>query len=413
MSTQPLQIQKLEQTEGAIPALSQSKQADMACTALYVARHIEGRRFDSEPARRGTEVHLAIAAYVEHLVATRRKTDYEKLAELAAACGEEAREILQRFGESFFIDPETVVGTEIYIAAVWDERGIYPVASREDMEKFRGNVIEGTLDLVTLESPTSARIDDWKSFYQIVDADTFQSKLYPLLLFALNPRIEKVRFVLSFVRYGDAQRDVTYTRADVPMLMRLAERERARQLELHTEFIGGTRPRGVELKATPGRHCTWCPLLATGECPVARTNPYSTMKAEERVAFAIWISAAKKENDRVLKSLMVEGGPIEYTDANGTAYLAEFTGVVKRFFPLFERHGSGLVGAVDILMAWFKRHPEDEDFIEKLSVSGLSSPLKAKKRAELAEQLARVAEERAETKIRIAAVEDEDVTGDS
>lgn len=385
---------------GTMPPLSQSKFEDMACSALYLARHIEGRKSDSEPARRGHEIHEAIAEYVEHLVRTRRKTDYEKLAELAASCGDEAREILQRFSESWFIDPETVFGTEVYIAAVSDERGIYPVldkegsrVSREEIGMLRGNVFEGTLDLVTLDSPTEATIYDWKSYFQIVDADTFQSKLYPLLLFCLNPKLERVRFVLSFVRYGDAQRDVTYTRSDVPKLKKLAERERARQLELHAYP-------GTDWKATPGRHCVWCPLMAGNECPVARTNPYATMKAEERVAFAIWLSAAKKENDRVLKSLMVEGGPISYQDANGTAYLAEFAGVVKKFYPL--------PTAGPIIHEYATQHEDDSAFIEKLTVGGLSSPLKAKKRAELVEHLAAIAEERAETRLKIAAVDDED-----
>jgi len=35
---------------------------------------------------------------------------------------------------------------------------------------------EGTLDLVMIHSLTEAEIDDWKSYYQVIDADTFQSK---------------------------------------------------------------------------------------------------------------------------------------------------------------------------------------------------------------------------------------------
>jgi hypothetical protein len=51
-------------------------------------------------------------------------------------------------------------------------------------------------------SLTEAEIEDWKSYYQIIDVDTFQSKFYPLLLMSLNPSLEKVKFVLEFVRYG-------------------------------------------------------------------------------------------------------------------------------------------------------------------------------------------------------------------
>lgn len=43
---------------------------------------------------------------------------------------------------------------------------------------------------------------------------------------------------------------------------------------------------------------------------------------------------------------------------------------------------------------WLQTHPEDREFAKKLTVSGLPSPLKAEKRAELAEKLAKVAEMR-------------------
>jgi len=63
-----------------------------------------------------------------------------------------------------------------------------------------------------LHSLTEAEVEDWKSYYQIIDADTFQSKFYPLLLMCLSPFLEKVKFVLEFVRYG-ASRCVEHTGA--------------------------------------------------------------------------------------------------------------------------------------------------------------------------------------------------------
>jgi hypothetical protein len=44
--------------------------------------------------------------------------------------------------------------------------------------------------------------------------------------------------------------------------MELAQRERVRQRELHELATSGER----DLRASPGRHCTWCPLLLNG-CP--------------------------------------------------------------------------------------------------------------------------------------------------
>jgi hypothetical protein len=91
-----------------------------------------------------------------------------------------------------------------------------------------------------LHSLTEAEIDDWKSYYQVIDADTFQSKFYPILLMCINPSLERAKFVLEFVRYG-VSRCVEYTRKDLPWLKELARRERARQRKLHELASFGDR----------------------------------------------------------------------------------------------------------------------------------------------------------------------------
>src|SRR5260370_922749 len=171
----------------------------------------------------------------------------------------------------------------------------------------------------------------WKSYYQIIDADTFQSKFYPLLLMCLNPSLERVKFVLEFVRYG-ASRCAEYTRRDLPWLKELAQTERARQRKLHELVSLGDR----HWKASPGRHCTWCPLLLKG-CPVAETNPYGQMTAEERLRFALWLQEAEKRNTKGLKDLMVERGPIQYRDENQSEYVAGFVPIENRCYPFQER----------------------------------------------------------------------------
>jgi hypothetical protein len=239
-----------------------------------------------------------------------------------------------------------------------------------------------------IHSFTKAEIDDWKSYYQVIDADTFQSKFYPLLLMCLNPSLESVKFVLEFVRYG-VSRCVEYARKDLPWLKELAQRERARQRKLHR------LNRSRKLKTSPGRHCTWCPLLLNG-CPVAETNPYARMTAEGRLRFALWLQEAEKQNTRVLKDLMVKRGPIHYRDGNQTEHLAEFVPVEKKFYPYRD--------AVSILDEWFRTHTDERALKDKLTISGLSSPLKAEKRAELAQKMAGVADIHFETELKIGRV---------
>ncbi len=238
-----------------------------------------------------------------------------------------------------------------------------------------------------LHSLAEAEIDDWKSYYQVIEADTFQSKFYPLLLMCLNPSLERVKFVLEFVRYG-VSRCAEYTRKDLPWLKELAQRERMRQRKLHELASSGDR----DLKVSPGRHCTWCPLLLNG-CPVAMTNPYGQMTAGERLRFALWLQEAEKQNTKMLKELMVEQGPIRYRDENESEYVAGIVPTEKRFYPYQD--------GVSILDEWFATHPDERALREKLTISGLSSAIKAEKRAELAQKLAEIADVRVETELKI------------
>src|SRR5260370_21119632 len=117
------------------------------------------------------------------------------------------------------------------------------------------------------------------------------------------------------------------------------------------------------------------------------------MTAEVRLRFALWVQEAEKQNTRVLKNLMVKRGPMRYRDGNQTEHLAEFVPVEKKFYPYRD--------AVSILDEWFSAHSDEQGLRDKLTVSGLSSALKAEKRAELARKLAGVAHIHFETELKI------------
>jgi len=360
-----------------ITPLSQSRHSDMACETLYVQKHVQHAKVaESEPAARGIEIHQILATYINHLARTRRATDLEVFDSLMKGAGDEAREVLEKFRNNHAFDPEKILATELHLAL---DENFLPIEHPSEAS------YEGTLDLVMIHSLTEAEIDDWKSYYQVIDADTFQSKFYPLLLMCLNPSLESVKFVLEFVRYR-VSRCAEYTRKDLPWLKELAQRERARQRKLH----GLNRSR--KLKTSPGRHCTWCPLLLNG-CPVAETNPYARMTAEGRLRFALWLQEAEKQNTKMLKDLMLERGPIHYRDGNQNEHLAEFVPVEKKFYLYRD--------AVAILDQWFGAHPDEQGLRDKLTISGLSSALKAEKRAELARTLADTADVRVETGLKI------------
>lgn len=383
-----------------IPPLSQSRQADMACQCLYIRKHVIcGPMADSEAAARGIEVHQILATYINHLMRTRRSKDLGFLDCMITPASGDAQQALERLRDNHSFDPGEVLGTELYISLDEEFNPIEPASfgGRDQGPRVGPRAAyEGTLDLVLLHSVTEAEIHDWKSYYQIIDPDTFQSKFYPLLLMCLNPSLQRVKFVLEFIRYG-ASRSVEYTRQDVPRLKELSEHERARQRQLHEVSAKG----GGGLKASPGRHCTWCPLLLNG-CPLAKTNPYAQMTAEERLRFALWLQEAEKQNTKVLKEVMVERGPVRCRDDNENEYVADFVPVEKRFYP-YEK-------AAPVLNEWMRNHPDDKTLTNRLNVSGLSSPLKAQKRAELAGRLTELTEVRVDTELKIGRAKQQEVT---
>ncbi|MCI0347857.1 MAG: hypothetical protein L0Z53_00390, partial [Acidobacteriales bacterium] len=127
---------------------------------------------ESEAAARGTDVHLILASYINHLVRTRRSTDLGFLNCMITGAGDEVQQALERFRDNHAFDPEEVLGTELHISLDEEFRPIEP-------ERFEGEnqgsglgrcaAYEGTLDLVLLASVIEAEIHDWKSYYQIID----------------------------------------------------------------------------------------------------------------------------------------------------------------------------------------------------------------------------------------------------
>ncbi|MGH9522210.1 MAG: PD-(D/E)XK nuclease family protein [Terriglobales bacterium] len=370
-----------------IPPLSQSRYELMACPHLYRERVVLGRREAPNPyADRGTQIHRAIAEYISHLVKARLAKDETYFDEiLGRGYSEEVTDILDGFKDSLVIDPEQVLGAEMYLAL--DEE-FKPLEFNEDRSDWRGAGdpdFEGTLDLVLLPTPTEADIFDWKSFWQIVDAESFQSKFYPLLVFKHYPHIQTVRFHLQFVRYG-VSRSVEFRRdRDLEKLEKLARQARARHLALHA--VTGAA------SAMPGPHCLYCPLLTDG-CPVGAINPYAEQSAEDRARFAIWLIQAKKKNDGILKEIVNAGGPVRVQDDNGNAFEAGFQLKYKSGYPLKDCYPLIAVN--------------DPELVSKLTISGLSSPLKAKKRAGLREMLEPLAVSTASTRFGISGVEEEE-----
>jgi hypothetical protein len=416
-----------------VPPLSQSKQGLMACPYLYRDRVINGMEEAENPyAQRGIEIHDVTAKYVEHLVETRQASDPEYFETLMqAGIGAESYEILRTLRNSLTIDPERVLGVEMYLAL---DSKLKPIEMPDEPRKSghrseRGADFEGTLDYVQLVSETEAEIFDWKSYFQVIEADTFQAHLYPVLLFKHYPFLERVRFVLQFVRYG-ISRDVVFTREQLPELEAMVLTERRRQLRLHkaaegAELAGDDAELAWEmgenrLGAMPGNHCAWCPKMSasiraefisqtTGipaaanqgqVCPIASINPFVQQTPEDRLRYAVFMDQCRKENANILREFVTAGGPVTITDANGQTYTAGYEPTVSEKFPAQD--------AVELLIRWMKE--TGEDLLSKVFVGSteLKPLLKAKKRAALSELMGAVTVSITKTKWHIGKSDEEE-----
>jgi hypothetical protein len=371
-----------------IPPLSQSRQSQLSCPLSYVEQQIRGHKApQSEAARRGQIIHQTLCTYVRNLGQDRgsgpkRAKDPGYFICLLKGLPPDVREILEPQAERIEFDPEQVYATELHCTMDAD---------------FRANVLESnasydsTLDLVLVHESTRATIIDWKSQFAAIDPDTFQARLYSLQLFMLNPQFERVTFELRFVRWGGKARSVTFTREQVPELQQEARRWRELQIKLHQE----KRAAG----ALPGTHCVYCPLLANG-CPV-EDNPAGDPKS--MLAKVLYFREAIKGFSATLKTHCDEHGPISVKDGVGNEYRAEWGIGERKRYPL---------DALPVIQKWDKQR--EKGFMQNLSISGLGTPLRARKREDLADELANYVEVKTVPKFRIGKVgEAEEENGDS
>jgi hypothetical protein len=353
-----------------IKPLSQSRYEKMACPASYVWQEVYGEpQPDNAYSKLGQEVHSILSAYIDHCINKKKPSDWAKLDQLMRGAGADAAEVLTGFRENFIIEPQKVVATEWHITLDEDLRPSLPHTEQDAM-------VEGTLDVAQTEGPGAGRILDFKNYFRIIEPDTFQSKLYPLLWMSVDPTLEAVNFTLVFTRYG-AVRSVSYTRADMGRLREMVRRERERQLAMHEQ------PEKYETQALPGKHCIYCPLLRNQRCPLEGRNPYE-MSAEDRLLWHIYLKQALKANMEILREYADGHKAITAQDSNGNRIVA--SEVIK------ERRRYPLVATLEALEDW--NHAEGEDLTPKLFVS--STPLKgylsAKKRAVLDQAMQDIAE---------------------
>lgn len=302
-----------------LPALRQSAVEVAACPRAYVEIYINGRQQpESIPSERGSEVHHVMSKYVRHCATKSVASDWKYFDSLTRAAGPVAGPMLDGIRDHYEVDWKHVLDTEVEMTLDED----FEPTSRDNDEspaaleaKYTGRppAYTGTLDAIFLSyDQTAATIRDYKTHPSVFDANTFQGKLYSLMLFQYMPALEVVQFELVFVRYVNCTRSVTYSRSDVPELKEAVSRARERQRLTHENPDAA--------KALPCSVCTYCPLAKDKSCPISEQNEYLTLTPQERLIRSEWHRRMRAIDMPVLRAYAEVEGPVSYTDGNGDVY---------------------------------------------------------------------------------------------
>jgi hypothetical protein len=148
----------------------------------------------------------------------------------------------------------------------------------------------------------------------------------------------EVKFRLVFVRFKNLYREVTYTRADLPSLIETVKAARERQKMIHFNYDNK-----IEMEATPGDHCCYCPLMTDRTCPIGQMNENMQLSDEDRLRFKIWDSIFSRANTKVLSAkVQATGKNIVVRDYNGKAYSFGPVERESNSYPLFQATASSI-----------------------------------------------------------------------
>jgi hypothetical protein len=384
---------------------------------MYTEIFIKGNKPPSGlDAARGTEIHATMAAYLSHCARKQVGMDLDAFERFSHGAGPQAYKILSGLRDGYVVDYHNLFATELSMALDEFFQPTDVVSEIEGIVKSSGlpAYYQGTLDgFYVFREESKILIDDFKSHVCPYDPHDpkYKAQADEYGLFALQhfPWAQTVVFRLTFVRYKNMKREVSYTREDLPKLIESLKAARERQKMIHEKFDAGQ-----EIEAIPCDNCIYCPLLSNRMCPVASWNPEMQLTPGEWAKFDAWYAAFSKVNRARMKAhIQGTGKPIIYKDYNQKIYVYGPTESESTVYPLFQATAQSIAtrcscGAVfdyvpenglcptcrdrvvrpimpivDLLEDYAHGTPNDTDWYGKLAISSteLNSKLGTKKRS--------------------------------
>jgi hypothetical protein len=407
-----------------IPATRQSIYETMSCETSYKLIHIDSLRPPSTgPSYRGTDCHDILAPYARYCAQNRIPADFAFLDSLLNSASPEVVNIMETCRENLVIDWQNFFAAEISAGLDKDFQPTWSYdhdGNRIELDPVWG--IEGSgkppaycviFDTIYLmPGGTVARLPDYKTHPRPFPADTFQGKLYSLVLMMFVPELTEVEFGLKFIRYANKTETHKYYRSDVPQMMEDVRRVRNRQRDIH-EKVEQQQP----LRTHGGAHCTYCPCVLDPvhiPCPIAKLNPMTNLSPAERLNWRLVHDVMNRTNNQAMQQYVDGSGQeIHSQDANGKFYSFGPVEKEKTTYPLFTDDGNGgfTLPIVDALLDWQHANPDDlvprkgsKPWFTNLRIGStqLKQYLKAKKREIIDNAIKDLATVETKVELRIA-----------
>ena len=336
-------MNQLVEIESPMPPLHQSTEMLMACKKNYATQIIQRKKQPGGlESARGLQVHHTGALYGSHCAQKGVSMDLDAFDELSKGAGPLAAKILSGMRESYEVDFAHLLSTELRMSLDenFDPTDVAPEIEGESGDSGLPAHYSGTLDLLYVyREERRGAIHDLKTHPRPYDPEeTMQAKMYSVFVFKHFPWIDTVLFRLIFCRYRNLVREVTYTREDLPVLIEVIRAARERQKVIHAEYEAH-----LEMEATPGPQCIYCPLLSNRACPIAEFNYEMQLSPEDRLRFHLWYAAFSTVNNKALKEhIQGTGRNVVLKDYNGKAYSYGPVESTSSIFPLFRKTENGI-----------------------------------------------------------------------
>ncbi|MFA6269976.1 MAG: PD-(D/E)XK nuclease family protein [Candidatus Paceibacterota bacterium] len=272
-----------------------------SCPWAYRKVRIERiKRTPSEAGETGRTVHGRIANYLERLIRTHNRTDWQWAEQNPLTDGDCAT-IWQRFYRNFTLPDMQAPGVETKLGF---DRHWRPVDFFDPEVRFRC-----VLDL-HYRQDLLAIVNDWKTNWTMPETveKNLQLRIYGWALKrAVYLDVEEILLRLHFLRFG-ANRQVLLTPDDLADVPAELDKTIAR-IEADTKF-----------EPTPGSFCGWCgvtahcPEAARALVPMEIMHPVNHADAVESAKLLLVMQAMARAIKEHLKTYVGVNGPIVVGD---------------------------------------------------------------------------------------------------